>query len=145
MGQAKKATWTPGDWQWAGWSWGNRQAHQGYYHPGDGSGFAPCQHQSAAATQDPLAEPNQQQLCQDQRCRNPVQRASADSVSIGQGHQPGPLIGLVRPVGQSPHWSIPAPLLPHTPTTPRQAVRVAAADDRLGGRLLRRSVSLRHQ
>ena len=43
-----------------------------------------------------------------------------------------PQMPAARPVGQSPHWSIPAPLLPHTPMTPGPPVRVAQADERLG-------------
>ena len=38
----------------------------------------------------------------------------------------------LRPVGQSPHWSIPAPLLPGSPASPGLPVRVAQADERLG-------------
>ena len=66
----------------------------------------------------------------------PMRPQDSGIASVSQVATPAPALPAsmnlhmpdARPVGQSPYWSIPAPLPPHTPTTPEQAVRVAQVE-----------------
>ena len=165
VGQAKRAKWTKKDWCWAGWNWGANEAYQGYYDSDKvGSGSSSTQQpsqiaggpSSVAAAMPGPAMPKPRPFNRaytmpaaaidaaaatmgaTSKAAMPVRPSGSGAASVNLVADLAPAqphIPAARPVGQSPHWSIPAPMMPHTmphtPITPGPPTRVAQADERL--------------
>ena len=158
VGQSKKSKWTKRDWCWAGWNWGANEAYQGYYGAGARDGTTAQSHVQQAASASTVAAAIPGPAMPKPRPYNraytiPAAAIDAKAATMGatsKSSMPARASGLPavgtpvaatpsaplqcpdpRPVGQSPHWSIPAPLMPHTPITPGPPSRVLQADERL--------------
>ena len=159
VGQSKKTKWTKKDWCWAGWNWGANEAYQGYYGADRMGGSSTPNQTSNAGSAPSVAAAMPGPALPKPRPYNraytmPAAAIDATAASMGatskaamparpSGHAATsmppaaavapaqPQVSAARPVGESPHWSIPAPLMPHTPITPGPPSRVFQADERL--------------